>query len=207
MMSSGLSAFSFALKNAGSVIDVAGSTSFYKEEAAKIPMGKGLKEEASFFLKLLDDPDSVKFLQANSTKLGNLVETIAPTLISIGIRELSKLPELQERLVVHEKQHGLLINLEDKLKKLQTNLTPNEIDNQRIAELTEQISDRKLLEQRISLARTVEALEKAGITAEYIQEKLLPIAINPLKEILKKPQDIIAVANAGINIFLEKDSI
>ncbi len=205
MLSSGLSAFGFALKNVGSVIDIAGSTSFYKEEAAKIPMGKGVKEEASFFLKLLDDPDSVEFLKANSTKLGNLVETIAPTLISVGIRELSKLPELQESLIVHEKQHGLLISLEAKLKKLQTNLAPNEVDKQQIAELTEQISNRKMLEQRISLAKTVEALEKAGITAEYIQKKLLPIAINPLKEILKSPQDVIEVANASLDIILEKD--
>ena len=67
-----------------------------------------MKEEASFFLKLLDDPDSIKFLQAHSAKLGNLVETIAPTLISIGVRELSKLPELQEGLKAHEKQYGLL---------------------------------------------------------------------------------------------------
>ena len=48
--SSGLAALSFAVKNIGSVIDVVGSTSFYKEEAEKIPMGKGVKEEASFFL-------------------------------------------------------------------------------------------------------------------------------------------------------------
>ncbi len=205
MASSGLSALGFAFKNIGSVIDVAGSASFYKEEAAKIPMGKGVKEEASFFLKLLDDPDSVEFLKANNTKLGNLVETIAPTLISIGIRELSKLPELQERLVVHEKQHGLLTGLEDKLKKLQTKLAPNEIDNQQIAEITEQIGNRKLLEQRIGIAKTVEALEKAGITAEYIQKKLLPIALNPLKEILKNPKDVIEVVNAGLDIFLEKD--
>lgn len=46
--SSGLSALSFAVKNIGSVIDVVGSISFYKEEAEKIPMGKGVKEEASF---------------------------------------------------------------------------------------------------------------------------------------------------------------
>jgi len=205
MLSAGSSVIGFAIRNLGSVIDIAFSTSFYKEEAAKIPMGKGMKEEASFFLKLLDDPDSVKFLKANSTKLGNLVETIAPTLISVGIRELSKLPELQKSLLVHKRQHGLLTSLEAKLKELQTNLTPNEIDNQRIAELTEQISNRKMLEQRISLAKTVEALEKAGITAEYIQKKLLPIAINPLKEILKSPKDVIEVANASLDIILEKD--
>ena len=203
--SSGLSALSFAVKNIGSVIDVVGSISFYKEEAEKIPMGKGVKEEASFFLKLLDDPDSVKFLQANSAKLGNLVETIAPTLISIAVREVSKLPELQERIKAHEKQYGLLTSLEEKLEKLEAKPIPSELDSQQITDFTQQIGNRKLLEQRISLAKTVEALEKNGITVEYIQQKLLPIAINPLKEILKKPEDIIAVANAGLDIVLQKD--
>ena len=203
--SSGLSALSFAVKNMGSVIDVVGSISFYREEAEKIPMGKGVKEEASFFLKLLDDPDSVKFLQANSAKLGKLVETIAPTLISIGVRELSKLPELQESLKAHEKQYGLLKTLEEKLEKLEAKPTPSELDSQQITELTQQIGNRKLLEQRISLAKTVGALEKSGINVEYIQQKLLPIAINPLKEILKKPEDIIAVANASLDIVLQKD--
>ena len=203
--SSGLSAISFAVKNLGSVIDVVGSISFYKEEAEKIPMGKGVKEESSFFLKLLDDPDSVKFLQANSAKLGNLVETIAPTLISIAVREVSKLPELQERIKAHEKQYGLLTSLEEKLEKLEAKPIPSELDSQQITDLTQQIGNRKLLEQRISLAKTVEALEKNGITVEYIQQKLLPIAINPLKEILKKPEDIIAVANAGLDIVLQKD--
>ena len=137
--------------------------------------------------------------------MGNLVETIAPTLISIGVRELSKLSELQERLKAHEKQYGLLKSLEEKLEKLEANPTPSELDSQQITELTQQIGNRKLLEQRISLAKTVEALEKSGITVEYIQKKLLPIAINPLKEILKKPEDIIAVANAGLDIVLQKD--
>ena len=205
MARSGLSALGFAARNIGSVVSVAGSRNFYKEEAAKIPRGKGENEDTSFFLKLLDDPDSVQFLEANSDKLGNLVETIAPTLISIGIRELSKLPEFQKQIKTHEKKHGALEGLEERLDELEGIDDPNELESKQIAELKERINERNQLKQKISTAQTLEALKQNGINAEYIQEKLLPIAINPLKKILESPEDIIAVANAALEASSQKD--
>ncbi len=205
MARSGLSALGFAAKNMGSLANVVSSRAFYKEEAAKIAMGKTGKKEDSFFLKLLDDPDSVKFLEENGDNLGNLVETIAPTLISIGIRGLSKLPEFQKKIKAHEKKHGALAELEERLEGLEDVADQNELESKQIAELTEQIAERKQLEQSISTAKTLEALDQKGINAEYIQEKLLPIAINPLKKILEKPEDIIAVANAALEASSQKD--
>lgn len=205
MISAGVSVIAFAADNAGAIVNIVGSISFYKEEAAKISRGREDKEEMSFFIKLLEDPITEKFLSNNSTKLGNLVESIAPNIISIGIRELSKLPELQAWLKEDRKEQGELPVIVEQLKVLEAKTKLTEADKKQIAELKDQISERKVLELRISVAETVGALDKIGVNTPYIAQKILPIAINPIKEILKNPKDIIDVANASLDIVLNDD--
>jgi hypothetical protein len=199
----------FAINNISSITSLLTSAPYYIKEAKKIPAGRKNSQETSFFLNLLDDKDTIAFIKKNSNSISDVIDTVAPTITSIIFREVGKLDALNKKLKSAKEQYGELSDLQKSLfeikdkSKDKENLS--ELEKATISNLEKGINSISSLENRIKIATAVRQLQDKGIDSNYISTKILPIALGPIKELLKEPQNSLDIVNSLTNIALSEN--
>jgi hypothetical protein len=216
-----LGGIGFALSNLGTVFKAATSASFFKEEAEK--MGKIIsgKEKLDpknppFFLKLIQDPETVDFFQKNPKKFENLLDQVLPEVIPVVFAELGKVDSLEKELKKEQKEFQKLVETKIDLFNKKEKLDPQK-DKEKIKELDKQLKENQKkidtqggeisgLQTKLQIAYTIDVLNKSGVGEEYIKTKLLPIITEPIKGFLvKNPKNFMDIANLAIKLPLTKD--
>jgi hypothetical protein len=197
----------FALSNLGTVVNAATSASFLRAEVDK--MSRVLSGEIAldpkdppFFLRLLQDKDTVEFFRNHQPQLQNLLDKIIPSIVPVVLTELGKIDAINEELKAKKKELDVLPEKQKRLEdlKIQNKEAPSEATSKAIAVLEAEIEPLVKLKLRAQTANVIQALKKSGIGTDYINEKILPLVTVPLKELLSTPERTLELANLVIKL-------
>lgn len=197
----------FALSNLGTVVNAATSAEFLQAEVDK--MSKVLSGEIAldpkdppFFLRLLQDKDTVEFFRNHQPQLQNLLDRIIPSIVPVVLTELGKIDAINKELKAKKKELDVLPEKQKRLEdlKIQNKEAPSEATSKAIAALEAEIEPLVKLKLRAQTANVIQALKKSGIGTDYINEKILPLVTVPLKELLSTPERTLELANLVIKL-------
>lgn len=209
IVKAGVNAVGYGLKHAGRMLTTAAAVPFYQQEFSKLMkvLSGGLDDPTnpSFFIQLLKDTDSLKFLsKGGGENLSKLIETITPTLISLSLVELGKTEELQEK---HKVKKAKLSSLEKEFNELQEKPGHSSKDESRMKELQAEIDSLKqslkVLEKEPSAetANFIKELRQAGLNEGYIKQNLAPLVGELTKVLLKEQsQELLKILQLGVEI-------
>ena len=197
----------FALSNFGTVVNAATSAGFLQAEidkTSRVLSGEMALDPKNppFFLRLLQDKDTVDFFRNHQPQLQNLLGKIIPSIVPVVLTELGKVDAINQELKAKKKELDALSEKQQKLEalKIQNKQTPSEATSKAIAVLEAEIEPLVKLKLRAQTANVIQALKKSGIGADYINEKILPIVLVPLKELLSTPEGTLELANLAIKL-------
>ncbi len=200
----GMQAASFAFSNSSTVTKVLGLAPFYAKDMAKVEALLTNKEKYDpayppFFIRLLQDPDTLDKLKVSAPVLQGLVDEVTPLLTDIMLKELGSIDKLEKEYKAKQKDILRLPKLEEKLKEL------HKQDDSRIDKLQKNIDDLKFIKTSYEKALLLQKLQAVGIDRPYINAKLLPIVNELVKSALGKPEPLIKVLNLSVNMVLTQN--
>jgi len=197
----------FALSNLGTVVNAATSASFLQSEVdkmSKVLSGKIALDpkDPPFFLRLLQDKDTVEFFGNHQPQLQNLLDKIIPSIVPVVLAELGKIDAINKELKAKKKELDALPEKQQRLEGLknQNKDSPSEATSKAIAVLEAEIEPLVNLKLRAQTANVIQALKKSGIGEDYINAKILPLVTGPLKELLSTPERTLELANLVIKL-------
>ncbi len=195
----------FAASHISQGIAIATSVSFYAEEVAKIQKifnGETPYDPSHppFFIRLLKDPDTSQFLTDNTVILNDLVQHLAPMLITVMLKELGEINNIKKEFDEHKKDIDSLPTLEKELQILK-----DKKDISKIPKLEEKVNYLKSLQKNYDRAILFNNLKEAALDKDYINSKLLPIVQDITISMLEKPEDLLKIINLSVDMLIIKD--
>ncbi|MCC8416569.1 MAG: hypothetical protein LN575_04365 [Rickettsia endosymbiont of Gnoriste bilineata] len=183
----------FAASHISQGIAIATSVSFYAEELAKIQKifnGETPYDPSHppFFIRLLKDPDTSQFLTDNTVILNDLVQHLAPMLITVMLKELGEINNIKKEFDDRKKDIDSLPTLEKELQILK-----DKKDVSKMPKLEEKVNYLKSLQKNYDRAILFNNLKEAGLDKDYINSKLLPIVQDITISMLEKPEDLLKI--------------
>lgn len=197
----------FAVSNLGTVVDAATSAEFFQDELDKFNriLSGELEldpQKPPFFLRLLQDRDTIAFFADHQPQFGMLFDKIIPSMVPVILTELGKIDAINKELQAKKNELDALPQKQAELDALKI-LNDKEFSQARsesIATLQAEIDSLVALKLKARVATAIQALKKLDIGEEYINAKLLPIISQPIKELLSNPEKFIELVNLAIEL-------
>lgn len=203
----GMQAVGYAFSHASTVTSALGSASFYADEAVKIQALIAGKEQYDssnppFFIRLLQDPDTLNILKSNTPVLNGLIKQLSPLLTDIVLKELGAIDKLKKEFDEKKKEIDKLTQLETELNGLKE---AEKKEQSKIDQLQEKIDNLKSIKASYERAVLLQKLQAVGVDRQYINDKLLPIVQELMELVLEKPETLVKVLRLSADMILTEN--
>ena len=193
------------------LLDVPHLTTFYSKEFDKLNNIISGREpfnplKPPFLIKLIQDPDFATSLEEKSAaRLNAVIQTIAPTLVSVLLKEFGKTDAIEKELKEKESELKNLPRLIEELEKLVKSPAISAEDAKRIEELQQKIEPLQDLKDRAQIALVLKKLNDIGFNQEYIQKELVPIIADISNKIFHDPKNLVEVIKSLTKFIVSQD--